>query len=112
MANGYRRWGIGLALLAATTLRAQDIGLTVGKSAPSAVTVQSLDGKDVSLAQYVGKTPVVIEFWATWCPNCKELEPTLKSAMTKYSSRVKFVGIAVSVNENPARVKKFVEAHA
>ena len=48
-------------------------------TAPAAK-VHTLDGKEADLAQYIGKTPVVMEFWATWCPNCKELEPTLLAA--------------------------------
>ena len=102
---------LALALLALpTAVRAQDLGLAVGSLAPSAK-VYTLDGKEADLAQYVGKTPTVIEFWATWCPNCKELEPTLLEAAKKYGSRVKFVGVAVSVNESPERVKAFVAKH-
>ena len=102
---------LALALLALpTAVRAQDLGLAVGSLAPSAK-VYTLDGKEADLAQYVGKTPTVIEFWATWCPNCKELEPTLLEAAKKYGSRVKFVGVAVSVNESPERVKAFVVKH-
>jgi len=54
---------------------------------------------------------VVMEFWATWCGNCKELEPTLLSAAKKYGKQVKFVGVAVSINQTPAKVKAFVEKH-
>lgn len=97
-------------ILSAHTAVAQDLGIEVGKSAP-AVVVQSLDGKDVNLSQYIGKRPVVMEFWATWCPNCKELEPTLKSVAAKYATKVTFIGMAVSVNENPQRVQAFVKAH-
>jgi thiol-disulfide isomerase/thioredoxin len=93
-----------------TGARAQDLGLAVGSTAPSAK-VYTLDGKEADLAQYVGKTPTVIEFWATWCPNCKELEPTLLDVAKKYGSKVKFVGVAVSVNESPERVKAFVAKH-
>ncbi len=115
--NGGRRIGglaaalIALLLVAAPTrVRAQDLGISVGTVAPSAK-VFTLDGKEADLAQYVGKTPAVIEFWATWCPNCKELEPTLLDAAKKYGSKVKFVGVAVSVNESPERVKAFVAKH-
>jgi len=73
--------------------------------------VHTLDGKESDLSQYVGKSPVVMEFWATWCENCKELEPTLLAAAKKYGTQVKFVGVAVSVNQTPARVKAFVEKH-
>jgi len=97
-------------LAAPRAAHAQDLGIEVGSTAPAA-RVQTLDGKDADLAQYVGKTPVVMEFWATWCPNCHELEPALLDAAKKYGARVKFVGVAVSVNETPARVKAFVEKH-
>jgi len=93
------------------TLPAQDLGLSVGSRAPSAV-VQSLDGKPVELASYVGSTPVVIEFWATWCPNCKELEPAMAAAQKKYGARVKFLGVAVSVNQSPELVKRYAAKHA
>jgi len=100
----------GLISLAPGVARGQDLGLEVGSTAPAAK-VHTLDGKEADLAQYIGKTAVVMEFWATWCPNCKELEPTLLAAAKKYGEQVKFVGIAVSVNETPERVKAFVEKH-
>ena len=99
---------VALALPAAA--RAQDLGIQIGATAPAAV-VTTLDGKDANLSQYIGKTPMLIEFWATWCPNCKELEPALIDAARKYGAKVKFIGVAVSVNENPARVKAFVAKH-
>jgi len=89
---------------------AQDLGIELGSTAPSAK-VHTLDGKESDLAQYIGKSPVVMEFWATWCENCKELEPTLLAAAKKYGAQVKFVGVAVSVNQTPARVKAFVQKH-
>lgn len=93
------------------SLHAQELGISVGSRAPAAV-VQSLDGKPVDLASYVGRTPVLIEFWATWCPNCKELEPAMIAAQKKYGARVKFVGVAVSVNQSPELVKRYAAKHA
>ncbi|HEX8943225.1 MAG TPA: TlpA disulfide reductase family protein [Gemmatimonadaceae bacterium] len=102
---------VALVLVAAPARAwSQDLGIEVGSVAPSAK-VHTLDGQEADLAQYVGKTPVVMEFWATWCPNCAELEPTLLDAAKKYGTQVKFVGVAVSVNETPARVKAFVAKH-
>ncbi len=100
----------GAMLTAAAPARAQDLGIEIGSTAPAAK-MQTLDGKDADLAQYIGKTPMLIEFWAVWCPNCAELEPALLAAAKKYGSQVKFIGVAVSVNETPARVKAFVEKH-
>lgn len=95
---------------APAAVRAQDLGIEVGAQAPS-VKVHTLDGREVDLAQYTGKTPVIMEFWATWCPVCKELEPTMLAAAKKYDKQVKFVGVAVSVNESPEKVKLFVQRH-
>ena len=89
---------------------AQDLGIEVGAQAP-AVTVQSLDGKQVDLARYIGKTPMLIEFWATWCPNCKELMPTLLDAEKKFGKRVKFVALAVAINQSPERVRRWLAAN-
>jgi thiol-disulfide isomerase/thioredoxin len=89
---------------------AQDLGIEVGSTAP-AVVVQSLDGKSVNLGQYIGKTPMLIEFWATWCPNCRELMPTLLDAQKKYGQRVKFVNLAVAINQSPEKVRRFLAAH-
>src|SRR6202521_2382320 len=104
-----------MALLAAGSLvsipaMAQDLGIEVGAHAPS-VTVQSLDGKQVDLARYIGKTPMLIEFWATWCPNCRELMPTLLDAEKKYGKQVKFVAIAVAINQSPERVRRWIAAN-
>jgi len=96
--------------LAAAPAPAQDLGIEVGAKAP-VVTVQSLDGKPVDLGKYIGKTPMLIEFWATWCPNCRELMPTLLDAEKKYGKRVKFVALAVAINQSPERVRRFLAAH-
>jgi thiol-disulfide isomerase/thioredoxin len=91
-------------------LSAQDIGLELGSVGPAAA-VETLDGKPADLSTWVGKQPVLMEFWATWCPNCAQLEPHMKAMHTKYGDKVAFIGVAVSVNETPARVKAYVEKH-
>jgi thiol-disulfide isomerase/thioredoxin len=94
-----------MSLMLARALPAQ-MGLAVGAKAPGAA-VQTLDGKRVDLSSYLGKGPVVLEFWALWCGNCKELEPQIKSLSAKYAGKVTFVSVAVSVNESPDRVKRY-----
>jgi thiol-disulfide isomerase/thioredoxin len=99
-----------IGTLVGEPVHAQDLGIAVGSMAP-AVKVQSLDGKPVDLAQFIGKTPILIEFWATWCPNCRELMPTLLDVEKKYGKRVKFVALAVAINQSPERVRRFLAAH-
>jgi thiol-disulfide isomerase/thioredoxin len=94
----------------ATPAAAQDLGIEVGSRAP-AVIVNSLDGKQVDLGKYIGKTPMLIEFWATWCENCRELMPTLLEAEKRFGKKVKFVALAVAINQSPERVRRFIVAH-
>jgi thiol-disulfide isomerase/thioredoxin len=96
---------VALATLAAPRLHAQEIGIALGSAAPAAA-VQTLDGKPANLSQWIGKTPVVLQFWATWCSNCKELEPAMTAAARKHAGRVQFVGVAVSANQSPERVRR------
>jgi thiol-disulfide isomerase/thioredoxin len=89
---------------------AQDSGIMLGTEAPAAE-VTTLDGKPANLKQHIGKGPVVMEFWATWCPVCKELEPAMSALTTKYAGKVTFVNVAVSVNQKPALVQRYVTSH-
>jgi thiol-disulfide isomerase/thioredoxin len=88
----------------------QESGIAVGARAPGAV-VQTLDGRPLDIGTYIGKGPMLIEFWAFWCPSCKELEPSLMALQKKYAGKVKFLSVAVSVNETPSRVKAYVARH-
>ena len=96
--------------VAGTTLSAQESGIPVGTKAPGGA-LEGLDGKPADLGALVAKGPTVIEFWATWCENCKELEPTLLAAQKKYAGKVQFVGVSVSVNQSPELVKRYVAKH-
>ena len=98
---------LAFVLGSASLLRAQEVGLALGATAPAAA-VETLDGTAADLKDVIGTKPTVIEFWATWCSNCKELEPTLMAAHAKYGDRVRFVGVAVSVNQSDERVRRYI----
>lgn len=91
----------------ASPVLAQDGGIAVGTKAPAAA-VETLDGKTVDLAQYLGKKPVVLEFWATWCPLCRKLEPQLRTLQETYGDRVQFVSVGVPQNQTPERQQAHV----
>jgi peroxiredoxin len=79
-------------------------------SAAPDFTLEDLFGRSVKLSDQKGKV-VLVEFWATWCPPCRESIPTLEKLHTQYAARG-LVILAVSVDEGSwDSVKKFVAEH-
>ena len=102
--------GTALALLPATATAQRVIDLDIGAVAPD-MKLETLDGKPASLAAYLGKTPIFMEVWASWCENCEALAPRILEAKKKYGNQMRFIAVAVSFNQSPQRVKLHQERH-
>jgi peroxiredoxin len=63
----------------------------VGEVAPD-FELTTLDGKKVKLSDYAG-TPVVLNFWASWCTPCREEFPALRSAYAQAHGKWALVGV-------------------
>ena len=53
-----------------------------GSNRPADFTLPDLDGQQVTLSRFLGKTPVLLVFWATWCPECKAAIPEINALTT------------------------------
>jgi peroxiredoxin len=71
--------------------------------------VRRLDGATDSLAHYRGRV-VVMNFWATWCPPCKEEMPALEQLYREYRARG-LVVLGVDQGESASAAGAFVRAH-
>lgn len=71
-------------------------------------TLQKLGGGTISLSEFRGKKPVVVDFWASWCPNCRRDMPKLNGFYEKYKDKVEVIG--VNLHEKESTVKSFIES--
>jgi len=82
----------------------------VGDAAP-VLAVRNLDGVPVDLGNWIGKTPVFLEFWATWCTSCAALEPAVRAAREAHGADVTFIGVNITVAEERDSVRAWLARH-
>ncbi|MGA7677333.1 MAG: TlpA disulfide reductase family protein [Dehalococcoidia bacterium] len=104
---------IGLPVPSATTTNAVPVPpttaakvvLEVGTPAPD-FTLTTLNGKSVTLSDYRGK-PVMLNFWATWCPYCRGQIPYLLEASDKTAKEgLEFFTVS---REEEATIREFMQ---
>ena len=72
-------------------------GSYIGNPAPD-FTLTDMQGKQVTLAQFRGKV-VILNFWATWCPPCREEMPSMERLSQQFKDQG-LVLLAVNVEED------------
>lgn len=84
-------------------------GNNVGQKAPD-VSVTTVDGKSIVLSELTKqKEPVLLYFWATWCPFCKRDLITLNKVYPNYKDKVKIIAIDLDLNEDDSTIKGYIK---
>lgn len=98
---------LGGLVIASSFVNAQEdsqVGLEVGKTAPD-FELSNLQEKQISLSDFRGQY-VVLNFWATWCPPCRQEMPNLDKF---HQENKEFTVVAVNIRDNKQRVEEFMK---
>lgn len=82
---------LGLSVL--TLVHAQD-------SKMFDIAVTSVEGKSITLNDYVGKKPVYLKFWATWCQDCIKQMPHLQQSYETFGNKIEVLAVNIGVNDS------------
>jgi cytochrome c biogenesis protein CcmG/thiol:disulfide interchange protein DsbE len=90
-----------------TAVTGADAAKLTAQTAPD-FTLESLDGRRVSLSDYQGQV-VLVNFWATWCPPCVRETPRLVRVYERYRDQgLVVLGINTTYQDDRAKVESFV----
>lgn len=76
-------------------------------------TAQDLQGNTRTADEWIGKQPVVINFWGTWCPPCRREIPELAKLYAEYKDKgVEIIGVALERSAGPDQVARFASQNS
>ncbi len=92
-----------------TIVQAQKIGIDKGDIPPD-FKITTIDGKQYRLSQLKEENkPILLYFWASWCPYCSRDFDVVKNVYPKYADEVIFLAIDLDLNEDSDIIKKYKE---
>jgi len=83
----------------------ENTGLDIGNLAPDFI-LQSVGGNNIQLSSFRGKKAVVVNFWATWCPPCREEMPYFEDIFVDNKKELEILG--VNLQESERAISNFI----
>lgn len=100
------KWPFGLLMLAAFALMVF-WGLQkseASRSIPNDIALVNMQGETIQLSDFEGQ-PVIINFWATWCPPCVREMPLL----ARYAEKQGFALVLINQAESAATIQAYLD---
>lgn len=83
-----------------------------GSQGPADFDLPSMDGARVRLSDYRGKKPVLLYFWAIWCPSCQAVRPDVAKLRTQTrEDQLEILAVNVGSGDSFERVRRYQNAH-
>lgn len=83
---------VSIAVLVGVLWLVRDLGASESEAAAPEVTIEYFDGSSQQLNELHGR-PVVLNFWASWCPACISEMPAFGEVHRRFGDQVEFIGI-------------------
>lgn len=71
--------------------------------------IKTLSGENITLKQYIGKQPVYLKFWASWCAPCRKQMPHFQKVQDEYGDKIKVIGINLGINDDIQHVNATIK---
>lgn len=66
---------------------------------------KTFEKQPVSLQALIGKKPVYLKFWATWCLDCRRELPSLEQTYQQYSDKIAIFAVNLNINETDEAIR-------
>lgn len=84
--------------------------ININEPAPD-FTIKTLNGKSYTLSTSIGKKPVYLVFWATWCNICRAEIPHIKALYEQHSNEINIVAINVGQDDSLEKIIQYRQEH-
>jgi len=98
------------AVKPAAQLTTASVGITAGHRFPS-LTLPTTDSKTMSIDAVLGRKPLYVNIWASWCPPCQMETPDIIKAQKKYGDKVDFISINATTQDSVANAEAFMKKY-
>ena len=88
------------------------ISFLISQNVSPNLKLTKLNGRTVTLSEYLKKGPVLINFWATWCSPCKKEMVYLDKFERKYKDEgLSILSISVDSQKSLSHVRSYIRAN-
>jgi len=67
--------------------------------------ITTLADTTINLAQYTGKKPVYLKFWATWCKPCRKQMPHFQRVQQQYGKDIQLIAVNIDINDEIIHIR-------